>query len=190
MSLRQVLGVLAVLLIASTVVRSLPSSDDVRNRPFERRVGVGQDVTTRVATYQVAGVDGARSMVIRDFGARTVTSPAILLAITIWHAGTESPSTLATPQLRDARDRTYGGIQWWSTCSRGQPVLGQTCQLVFEVSPEWLAGAELRIPTEWGVDGDHDEVAVIALGITSEQVTEWLQPRTVVKLSPSRPGRP
>lgn len=192
MRLRQGLGVLAFLLVASALVSRLPSSEEVRNEPFERRVAVGQVVSLRGATYQVATVEGGRS--VKGYRRDTLSTNGVFLVITIWHAGIDRPSNVDTPRVRDSHDRVFsGGIQpleGLSSCTRGQPILGQTCQLVIEVAPDWLPGAELWIPSEWGVSGDHDEVAVIDLGITVEMVTAWLDPTTLVTVTGPRGGRP
>lgn len=192
MRLRQVVGVLAFLLVASAVVTRLPSSEAVRNRPFERRASVGLDVSTRSATYQVTRVEGGKAVSRKKGG--TLTTNGVLLVITIWHAGVDRPSAIPTPRLRDSQRRVYTGgfhpVDGWSTCTGGQPILGQTCQLVFEVAPDWLAGAELRLPVERGVDGSHDEVAVIELGITQDMVIGWLNPAASVTVTEAHGGRP
>lgn len=193
-SVRSVLIMVVLLVLTSALVSRLPTPDAVRNLPFERRGVVGQDVSTVAGTYRVIEIDGVTKVVNEDRLVRTaMTTSGLILIVTIWHAGNEVASVVDTPMVRDAHGRLSGGsqlIEGLSNCTSGQPVLGQTCELVFEASPEWLVGAELLIPTEWAVEGNHDEVAVINLGITPGQVAEWLNRGDTWTMAPARPGPP
>lgn len=189
--LGSVVAMVVLLVIGGALVSALPSPDDVRNRPFEFRASVGQDVSTRAATYQVVTVQGARSVVSDDFSKSETTSLGLMLVITIWHAGITGPSTIVNPQILDTQGRLYSAVQsTQSNCSLGQPVLGEACEAIIEVSPDALAGSQLRLPAQRYSDGEHDEVAVIDLGITQQQVDEWLSRTTPLSIGPSRPGRP
>lgn len=186
---RSIAVMVVLLMLVGSLVSRLPTPDSARNRPFDIPAGLGQQVTLTTGVYEVISVEGAPS--VKGSYASSGTSTGLFLVFTVWHAGIEEPSFVQDPSLIDSIGRRYGGGQelLLGTCRRGQPLLGQTCQVVIEVDPRWLPGARLMIAAEGFSDGRHDEVAAFDLAITQEQVTTWLSQPTVTLAEP-HPGHP
>ena len=63
--------------------------------------------------------------------------------------------------------RTYSGNPVLTTgCGPGQPGIELACQVAFEVTPEALPGAVLKVPAVKSLISD--DVAIIDLGLTAE----------------------
>lgn len=163
-NLLTILLVIAALGLGSVVTSRLPQPDDVMNAPFLRSGGPGDRVELRTMSYTLTGVDAAKRV---DAGLRTGVSTGLWLVVSLEATPRSQPGMPSNYDAKvvaaDGREfEGLTGLGW--VCRTIQTGTTETCQLAFEVAPDALAGARLRVPASI-YHGVPDDIADIDLGI-------------------------
>ncbi len=174
--------VVAALAVGRVVGDQLPEPFDRLSAPREHVVAVGEAAHLRTADVVVTGTHlGA----VLDDGTAGVTTPGVWLVADLEITGTDGDSRLGTWEVVSA-----DGTRSWSqtrgltrTCSVAPPGVTQRCSVALEVVPEALPGATLRLGTV--SDLRYDDVAVVDLGLTAEDVEAAAGSATEVALAPT-----
>lgn len=158
--------VLVAVLIGKELATSLPD-DALSGRSFEVAGQVGDQVELRTGTVQVEQVQVADTVLTPSAGYRT---PGLWAVVTATLTPEQESKGFAYVAVRSADgDRVWEGrTRGPLDCMSPPPGVSVTCDLLFEVVPEALVGAELLVSTE--ADQRNDTLAVIDLGITSDAV--------------------
>lgn len=164
------LGKAAFVVVAIVVGKELATSlpdQAVTLRPFEVSGEVGSPVELRTGTVEVLDVQLAQTVLTPSAGYRT---PALWVVVSARLTPAQERETFAYAAVRAA-----DGERTWEWRSRSVPPcpppptgVPVTCDLIFEVPAEALAGADLLVSTE--ADHRHDSLGVIELGIGAQQV--------------------
>ena len=176
--------VLLALLVGKELGSSLPDTSDAL-RPFEVAGLAGQEVELRTATVQVEEVQLASTLLTPLAGYRT---PGLWVMATVAVTPTQDNAALAFTSVRST-----DGVRSWEgrtrdtlNCPRTPPGVVAVCDLIFEVPPDALPGAQLVLATE--VDDRHDTVAVIDLGLSRAQVDRALEAEEPLEARAPRVG--
>lgn len=158
--------VVLALIVGKELVSGLPD-DKVAERSFEVAGELGEEVVLRTGTVSVDDVRLTSTVFTPTAGYLT---PGMWVVASVRLVPDTERKTVAYAAVRSA-----DGTRTWEDRSRGQqpcpvapPGVPVTCDVLIEVPPEQLPGAELLVATE----GDHryDSLAVVDLGIDAEQV--------------------
>lgn len=170
--------VLAALSVGRVVTEWLPDGPSPV-RPFERTASVGEDVRLRFGALRVTDVDG---------GPQLATSSAAKLSPGLWVTAHVdfTPSVdkmgIGYAELRDAHGRVLTrGARNVLTCEVVNPGIPGHCLVAFEVDPTALAGSRLALTRNVN-DERGDDMAVVDLGISADDVTAWKSRTTAVEL--------
>ncbi len=169
--------VVAALAVGRVVTDRLPG-DDVTDRPFTVTGSLTDEVALRTGSVRVLELHGAPTI---DTGIDGYRTPGLWLTASLRFVPSDGTSTLsyAAVRSRDGRVWTADGRNRIS-CPLMVALVPSRCVLNIEVAPEALPGAELLL-APLSTDQRRDSMAVIDLGITAEQVTQWqAQTQTVV----------
>lgn len=159
--------VVAALFVGSTLNTWLPKAQDVGEAPFRHRAAVGESVTIRTVTVQVDAFQTGKE--VADSRSVAATSGIwLVLDVTVTAHGEPRKLPEAWRRIVATDGRHFGGRQaLFTSCGTLQPGLATTCQFVFELPTDGLAGARLEI---WAENPDEpDDVADIDLAISAEQ---------------------
>lgn len=176
--------VILALIVGKELGSALPDTSDAL-RPFEVAGSVGQQVKLRTATVQVEEVQLAPILLTPGAGYRT---PGLWVMATVALTPAQDNTSLAVTAVRSADGgRTWEGRTRESlNCQRTPPGVTAVCDLTFEVPPDALPGARLVLAT--ATDQRQDTVAVIDLGLSSEQVDRALETEEPLEADEPRVG--
>lgn len=158
--------VLVAILAGKELVSHLPD-DAAALRPFEVEGALGEEVLLRTGTVRLEQVRLTTAVHTPTEGYLT---PGVWVVATASLVPAQTRQVLGYTAVRSADgERTWSGrSRSWTSCPATPPGVAVTCDLIFEVPPVDLAGADLLLGTE--TDLRHDSVAVIDLGITAGAV--------------------
>lgn len=172
--------VVAALAVGRVVGDQLPEPFDRLGAPREHAVSVGEAAHLRTAEVMVTGTHLGP---VLDDGITGISTPGVWLVADLELTGTGADSVLGTWEVVAA-----DGVRTWSqtrgltrTCGLVPPGITQRCSVAVEVLPEALPSARLRLGT--GSDLRYDDVAVVDLGVTADDVAAATTSATRVALS-------
>ena len=170
--------VLAALSVGRVVTEWLPEGPSPV-RPFERQTALDREVHLRYGDLRVTSVDGGRQLATST---EAMLSPGLWVTAHVDFTPRVDRSTLAYAELRDGQGRvlTAGGRNVVE-CDVVNPGIPGHCLVAFEVDPAALAGSRLALTGNVN-DQRGDDMAVVDLGITAEQVSSWKARTTPVEL--------
>lgn len=168
----------AVLLVAALAtgraVQQLMPADETSARPFERHGVVEEPLELRWGTLEIGEVEGS-TRITSNGAVRITTGVYIVVPITFTAAGEpQRPSYVA---VRDSHGRTFGAISDRNPYNLGgaaQPGIPRQTLAAVELPADAVPGAQLVVGLESNPE-DHrrDDLAVIDLGLTADDATEW-----------------
>ncbi|MCK0112595.1 hypothetical protein MWU75_10630 [Ornithinimicrobium sp. F0845] len=160
-------GFVVLALVAGKELATALPDQDVSLRPFEVAGELGTPVELRTGTVEVREVQLNQTVITPTAGYRT---PGLWVAVSTRLTPAQEKETFAYAAVRseDGRRVWEGRTRSSLSCPTPPPGVPVTCDLLFEVPPEALVGADLLVSTE--ADQRHDSLAVIDLAITAEQV--------------------
>lgn len=170
--------VLAALSIGRVVTEWLPDGPSPV-RAFERQTTLDHEVHLRYGDVRVTGVDGGRQLATST---EAMLSPGLWVTAHVDFTPRVDKSALAYAELRDGKGRvlTAGGRNVVE-CDVVNPGIPGHCLVAFEVDPAALAGSHLALTSNLN-DQRGDDMAVVDLRITADQVATWKARTTPVEL--------
>lgn len=175
--------VIAALGIGRLVGDELPDVSD-SSAPFLRHAAVAEEVELRAGTVRVSSVEMAPLAMSSTEGYLT---PGLWLLVTFDYTPREQPGTIRHTRLHDAEGtRSWDQGRGRITCTPTPPGLPSRCAALIEAPAEALVGSTLQLGANlWDIR--YDDLAVIDLGITEQDVTaaqereDWIEvPRPTV----------
>ena len=170
--------VLAALSVGRVVTEWLPDGPSPV-RAFERAATLDQEVHLRYGDLRVRSVDGGRQLATTT---DAKLSPGLWVTAQVDFTPRLDKSGLAYAELRDGKGRvlTPGGRNVVE-CDVVNPGIPGHCLVAFEVDPAALTGSRLALTSNLN-DQRGDDMAVVDLRITAEQVATWRARTTPVEL--------
>lgn len=161
--------VLAALSVGRVVTEWLPEGPSPV-RAFERQASLDRQVNLRYGDLRVTGVDGGRQLATTT---EAMLSPGLWVTAHVEYTPRLDQSGLAYAELRDGRGRVVtAGSRNVVQCDIVNPGIPGHCLVAFEVDPAALAGSHLALTTNRN-DQRGDDMAVVDLRITADQVAAW-----------------
>ncbi len=157
--------VLAGLSIGSFIDRRVPSSDDVLSEPFVHPVAMGETAHLRTGELTAVRVETART-VSDGFATRHSTGTWVVVTLDVIASGEQR--TFSEMEMRSTSGRTYSGGDVAASCAAAQPDVPLECSVAFEVADEDVPGLVLAVPAESQPGSPADDLALIDLGIASD----------------------
>lgn len=165
--------VLAALSVGRVVTEWLPEEPS-SVRAFERATTLDQQVHLRYGEVRVSGVDGGKQLATSS---SAMLSPGLWVTAHVDFTPTVDKVGLAYAELRDGQGRVLTqGSRNVLECRVVNPGIPGHCLVAFEVDPAALPGSHLALTVNVN-DQRGDDMAVVDLDITTEQVATW-QART------------
>lgn len=195
-NLLTVVLVLAALLLGSVVTSRLPDPDRIGEEGVVLTAAAGQPVRLRTGVFTVTGVEASDQVQTwspqRTWGDVARTEGVFLvLHVDLTAAGEPRYFPGWNAQIVAADGREFG--VWSSvnpTCGPAQPGLTISCMVAFELAPDAVAGASLRLPAandSIPVSPGENNFALIDLALTPERAAELIAARTPVYLDQWQP---
>jgi hypothetical protein len=170
--------VLAALSVGRVVTELLPEGPSPV-RAFERTTAVDRPVHLRYGDLAVTSVDGGRQLATSR---SAMLSPGLWITAHVDFTPRLDKSAIAYAELRDGRGRVLTkGVRNVLECDVVNPGIPGHCIVAFEVDPTALPGSLLAL-TSNANDQRGDDLAVVDLGITADQVSTWKARTTPVEL--------
>ena len=170
--------VLAALSVGRVVTEWLPDEPSPV-RAFERQSTLDREVHLRYGDLRVTEVEGARQLATTT---QAMLSPGLWVTAHVDFTPRLDRSALAYAELRDGQGRVLtAGTRNVVECEVVNPGIPGHCLVAFEADPAALAGAHLALTSNLN-DQRGDDMAVVDLGITADQVASWKARTTPVEL--------
>ena len=171
--------VLAALSLGRVVTEWLPEGPSPV-RPFERATTVGHPAHLRYADVVVSRVDGGRQL---STTTEAMLSPDLWVTVEAEVTPTLDNTAFGWAELRDGRGRVVSlGTRNVLRCELTNPGIPGHCITAFEVDHDALPGSHLVLG-RFADDQRGDDQAVVDLGITRADVTQWRARTTPVELA-------
>lgn len=156
-------------------------------REFERTAAVDEQLHLRYGDLRVTAVDGGKQLATTS---SAMLSPGLWVTALVDFTPTVDKTAVAYAEVRDGEGRVLTrGTRNVLECTTVNPGIPGHCLVAFEVDPAALPGSHLAL-TRNRNDQRGDDMAVIDLGITADQVTTWKARSTPVELvMPKAEGR-
>ena len=170
--------VLAALSVGRVVTEWLPE-DPSPVRAYERATTLDHQVHLRYGDLRVTEVDGGKQLATST---SAMLSPGLWVSAHVEFTPTVDKVGLAYAELRDGEGRVLTrGSRNVLECKVVNPGIPGHCLVAFEVDPTALAGSHLALTVNVN-DQRGDDMAVVDLDITAEQVATWKARTTPVEL--------
>jgi hypothetical protein len=170
--------VFAALSVGRVVTEWLPDGPSPV-REFERAAAVDEPVQLRYGNLRVTDVDGGKQLATTG---SAMLSPGLWVTAHVDFTPTVDKAGLAYAELRDGKGRVLTrGTRNVLECATVNPGIPGHCLVAFEVDPTALPGSHLTLTRNLN-DQRGDDMAVVDLGITVDQVTMWKARATPVEL--------
>ncbi len=157
------LVVIAALAAGSALISRVPGPQEVALAPFLHAGTVGAPIHLRTGEIVVDGVQASTQ--VRQ-GAITASTTGHWLVVTLRYTAADTPASLAGMTVQSRDGRTYSLARpFQSACGVGQPGVTIACSMPFELAPDALEGAHLRVPAALLGGGEGDDIADVDLGI-------------------------
>ena len=169
---------LAALSVGRVVTQWLPEGPSPV-RAFERTTMLDRPTHLRYGTLRVTEVDGGKQLATST---SAMLSPGLWVTAHIDFTPSVDKVGLAYAELRDGKGRVLSrGPRNVLECKVVNPGIPGHCLVAFEVDPAALPGSRLALTANVN-DQRGDDMAVVDLGITAEQVATWSARSTPVEL--------
>ena len=157
------LVVIAALAAGSALISRVPGPQEIALAPFLHAGTVGAPIHLRTGEIVVDGVQASTQ--VRQ-GAITASTTGHWLVVTLRYTAADTPASLAGMTVQSRDGRTYSLARpFQSACGVGQPGVTIACSMPFELAPDALEGAHLRVPAALLGGGEGDDIADVDLGI-------------------------
>lgn len=162
--------IIAALAVGRVVDESLPTSSEPL-KAFERHGVIEETVSTRWADVEVVRVDAAAQVSTSAAGAPEIT-PGLWLVVELDTTPWQDATSISWFELRDGAERTFTRGRGRLDCAPTNPGIRTGCVVTVEVAPDTLPGSRIVLASNL-MDQRADDLAVIDLGITADDVEQW-----------------
>ncbi len=170
--------VIAALSVGRVVTEWLPDGPSPV-REFERTAAVDEQVHLRYGDLRVTDVDGGKQLATTS---SAMLSPGLWVTAHVDFTPTVDKAAVAYAELRDGEGRVLTlGTRNVLECDSVNPGIPGHCIVAFEVDPAALPGSHLALTRNVN-DQRGDDMAVVDLRITSDQVATWKARTSPVEL--------